>query len=242
MERETDELRIDAIQTRWSLVRNAHAPGAAHSAEDARRLLVMRYIPAIRRYVGAIVKDAEEADDLAQDFAMRLMKGDFAGADPNRGRFRDLLKMAIRNMVKNHWDKANRRRPVDADLSLLDDDRASEQEAEWNAVWRRSVLDQTWSRMLADDGGQPSPGYRVLKLRVQYPDATSDELAEKLGQQLKSPVKADACRQMLRRARLRFAAHLLDEIKAGLDDETESRVQEELADLGLLEWFRDNSV
>jgi hypothetical protein len=58
MERETYELRIDAIQTRWSLVRNAHAPGAAHSAEDARRFLVMRYIPAIRRYVGAIVKDA----------------------------------------------------------------------------------------------------------------------------------------------------------------------------------------
>lgn len=242
MEREADELRIDAIQTRWSLVRHAHASGAAQSSADARRMLVMRYIPAIRRYVGAIVKDHEEADDLAQDFAMRLMNGDFAGADPNRGRFRDLLKMAIRNMVKNHWDKANRRRPVDTDLSLLDDARTSEQEAEWNAVWKRSVLDQTWSRLLAEDGGQPSPGYRVLKLRVQFPEATSETLAEKLGQLLKSPVKADACRQILRRARLRFAAHLLDEIKAGLDDEREDRVQEELADLGLLEWFRDNQI
>ena len=82
MERESEDLRIDAIQTRWSLVRNAHSPGAAQSAEDARRMLVMRYIPAIRRYVGAIVKDAEEADDLAQDFAMRLMKGDSPGPIP----------------------------------------------------------------------------------------------------------------------------------------------------------------
>jgi len=235
-----DNPRIDAIQTRWSLVRSAHASTEGQTAEEARRLLVMRYIPAIRRYVGAIINDSDQADDLAQDFAMRLMKGDFAGADPNRGRFRDLLKMAIRNMVKNHWDKSNRRKPVEADLSLINDDSDDEQESQWTAVWQRSVLDQTWARMLSDDGGKPSPGYRVLKLRVQFPDATSDELAEKLGAQLKSPVKPDACRQMLRRARLRFAAHLLDEIKAGLADESEERIQEELADLGLLDWFRDN--
>ncbi len=230
--------KIEAIETRWSLIRNAHDPHQAQTAEEARRSLVIRYMAAIRRYVGAIVANDVEADDLAQDFAIRMMKGDFAGADPNRGRFRDLLKTAIRNMVKNHWAKANRHRASDADLERIDDASSSQQDAEWTAAWRKSVLDQTWARMLADDGGKPSPGYLMLKLRVLMPDASSEELADTLSQQIGSPVKADAGRQILRRARARFAAHLLDEIKAGLSDESDERVEEDLAELGLLEWFK----
>jgi RNA polymerase sigma-70 factor (ECF subfamily) len=238
---DSDDLpRIDAIQTRWSLVTSAHATTEQRSAEDARRLLVMRYIPAIRRYVGAILNDPEQADDLTQDFAMRMMKGDFAGANPHRGRFRDLLKTAVRNMVKNHWEKSNRRRPVDHDLERLHDDQDQQQDAQWTAAWRKSVIDQTWARMLADEEGKPSPGYQMLKLRTQFPDDSSEALAHKLSEMLKTPIKPDTGRQMLRRARQRFVAHLLDEIRAGIADESDDRVQEELADLGLLEWMRES--
>ena len=114
----TDE-RIEAIQTRWSLIRNAHLAGQPESASEARRLLVLRYAPAIRRYLGGIVRNDEDADELSQDVMLRLMRGDFAGADPTRGRFRDLLKTAIRNMVKSSWQKAGRRKTVDAELDLV---------------------------------------------------------------------------------------------------------------------------
>ncbi|HMP79959.1 MAG TPA: sigma-70 family RNA polymerase sigma factor [Pirellulaceae bacterium] len=236
-----DSERIENIKTRWTLVRYAHQMGDAVSASEARQQLVLRYLPAVRRYVGAIMGNTDEADDLAQEFSLRLMKGDFAGADPHRGRFRDLLKTAVRNMVRKHWEKSNRRRPVEADLSMLGDSSDDDRDAHWTAAWQQSVLDQTWARMLAEDQGSPSPGFRLLKLRVKNPDASSEELAEELSRRLQKEIKPDTCRQMLKRARHRFAAHLLDEIKASLDDESDERVQQELADLGLLTWFREKA-
>ncbi len=91
--------RIDAISTRWSLLRIAH--GTHPDTSKARQMLVLRYASAVRKYVGAIVRKGEDADELAQDVVLRLMRGDFAGADPTKGRFRDFLKMAVRNMIHN---------------------------------------------------------------------------------------------------------------------------------------------
>ncbi len=156
------EERIEAIQTRWSLIRNAHLQGQPESAGEARRLLVMRYAPAIRRYLGGIVRDDEEANELSQDVMLRLMRGDFAGADPGRGRFRDLLKTALRNMVRTSWQKSGRRKTVDAELDLIGRE-DSAQDAEWTAQWRKSVLDNTWNRLLAEEGGKPGPAYHALE-------------------------------------------------------------------------------
>ena len=66
---------------------------------------MLRYSAAIRRYMRAILQDHARADELAQDAVVRLLSGDFAGADPNRGRFRDLLEVSVRNMARNHWEK-----------------------------------------------------------------------------------------------------------------------------------------
>ena len=232
------EERIEAIQTRWSLIRNAHLTGQPDSASEARRLLLMRYAPAIRRYLGGIVRNDDEADELSQDVMLRLMRGDFAGADPGRGRFRDLLKTAIRNMVRSSWQKSGRRRTVDTELDLIGNQDEATQDAEWTQLWRKSVLDHTWSRMLAEEGGKPGSAYHALKLKTESPDASSEALAEKLSRSTGTVIRADNCRQILRRARARFVAHLLDEVRAGLDSESDDRLQEELAALGLLELVR----
>ncbi len=229
--------RLDAIPTRWSLVQQAHATGP-QTATAARQALVLRYAKSIRRYVGGMVRSAEDADELAQDVVMRLMKGDFGGADPTRGRFRDLLKTATRNMVHNHWQKANRRKTADADLDLVGRD--DESDARWEAEWQANVLDHAWAALKGAEKKMPtSPAYTLLKLRTEFPDATSDELAEKLGAKTKTTVRADACRQMLRRARLRFAEALVTEIGVGLADPSPARVAEELAALGLLGYVQD---
>jgi RNA polymerase sigma factor (sigma-70 family) len=229
--------RLEAIPTRWSLVQQAHATGP-QSATAARQALVLRYARSIRRYVGGMVKNAEDADELAQDVVMRLMKGDFGGADPTRGRFRDLLKTATRNMVQNHWAKGNRRKTADADLNLVG--KEDEADPRWDAEWQASVLDHAWAALKEAERKTPtSPAYTLLKLRADNPDATSDELAERLSAKTKSPVRADACRQMLRRARLRFAEALVMEIGVGLADPSPARVAEELAALGLLGYVQD---
>jgi hypothetical protein len=232
--------RLDRIETRWSLVRQAHAAGTGASAEQARGVLVMRYASALRRYVGGIVKDRDEADELSQDFIMRLLKGDFAGADPDRGRFRDLLKAAVRNMIRNHWSKQNRRRPAVVDFDSVADNSENEIEASWLTAWQTNVLDHAWGALKDFERSSPgNPAHTLLKWRTEFPDETSDQLAARLTQKVGSTVQPAAARQMLRRARLRFADLLVKEIAMGMDNPTPAQIEEELAALGLLEHVRD---
>ena len=235
---EADGSRLDAIPTQWSVVRGAHAAGAPPSAVAARQALVVRYAKAIRRYVGGVVRSGEDADELAQEVVVRLLKGDFGGADPDRGRFRDLLKAAVRNLTRNHWARENRRRGSDAGLDRL----AAPDDADgaWEVEWRRTVLDHAWAALKAHERARPNPPtFTLLRLRVDSPDATSDELAAALAAKSGTPVRADACRQLLRRARLRFAEALVAELRAGLADPSPVRVMEELAALGLLDYVKD---
>jgi len=230
--------RLEAIQTRWSLIHQAHVAGTPQNATVARQALVLRYAKSVRRYVGGIVQASDDADELAQDVVMRLMKGDFAGADPNRGRFRDLLKTAVRNMVRNHWAKANRRRPADVQLDAIAGSEAAD--PAWDAEFQRNVLEHAWDALRDFERKMPTnPAYTLLKLRAEFPDANSDDLAAKLGAKLGKAIRADAGRQMLRRARLRFAEALVDEVACGLADPSPARVAEELASLGLLVYVKD---
>jgi RNA polymerase sigma-70 factor (ECF subfamily) len=220
-------------------VRRAHHASLV-SAEQARNDLVLRYASAIRRYVGALMRDDAGSDEVAQDVVLRLLSGDFAGADPNRGRFRQLLKTAIRNMVRNQWAKDNRRRTADVDV---DDVRLSSDDAddaEWLENWRTALLDLTWSALQEYERTQPSSSAcQLLRLRTNYPDATSDELAERLSKITGQPIKADAVRQKLRRARVKFAELLIEELADGLETPSVDRVEEELVALQLYDYVRD---
>ena len=166
--------------------------------------MVLRYAKAVRGYVGGMLKNREDADELAQEVIVRLLKGDFAGADPTRGRFRDLLKTAARNMVRNFWEKQARRRPVDADLGTVAECTATADP--WLAAWQKTVLDHVWSALQDVERANPkNTAHTLLRLRTEFPDDTSEQLADRLGQKLNSVMRADSCRQVLRRARLNFA-------------------------------------
>ncbi len=231
--------RIEAISTRWTLLQAAHG-GSTTTAGEARNALVLRYTPAVRRYVGALLRNDDEADDLAQDVVLRLLGGDFAGADPARGRFRDLLKVAVRNMVRNHWSKQKRRRAADVDVDKLGVAAEGADEQSWLASWRRSVLDLAWNALQQEERKRAgSVAYTLLRLRADHPDDTSEQLAARLAEKTGKPMRADAVRQKLHRAREQFADVLLAEIARGLDPPTPERIEEELVDLGLIELVRD---
>ena len=227
--------RIDAISTQWSLVRRAHVQGKPESASEARQGPVMRYAPAVRKYLGGILRVSEQADELSQDVIVRLLRGDFAGADPNRGRFRDLLKTAVRNLAHKHWEKSKVRKTVDAELDLVQGD-APHDDA-WQTAWQGTVVEHVWS-VLEDDERQEKgvPAFTVLQLRTKYPDENSEQLAARLSEQLKTPIRPDAWRQMLRRSRVKFAEALVSEVRMGLDDPASHAVQDELAAMGLLDY------
>jgi RNA polymerase sigma factor (sigma-70 family) len=231
-------LRLERIETQWSLIKRAHGSHAPTAAE-ARQTLVLRYSSAIRRYVGAMTGNQEDSHEIAQDVIVKLLQGDFAGADVERGRFRDLLKTAIRNMVRNFWSRQQRRRPAELDLDQVSDEPTGQVDP-WLDGWRKNVLELTWSALenyeREHEGRIP---YTILQLRSKFPTASSQQLADHLSQRLGRPVEAPAVRQQLRRARLRFADLLVREVAEGLDQPTPDRIQEELVNLGLFEYVKD---
>src|SRR5262245_50273843 len=107
-ERQSIQTRIDEISTRWTMLFQAHTPGDA--AQAARQALVQRYRGAVYRYRLGAVRDEGVAKELAQEFAVRFLHGDFRRADPERGRFRDYLKTALIHLVNDH-KKDRRQQP-----------------------------------------------------------------------------------------------------------------------------------
>src|SRR4051812_10671065 len=91
----------------------AQAPGldqiSTHSPmiEDPGQF-VLRYAPAIRSYLRALLKDSDGAEEVSQDFLVRGLLRGFVRTTELRGRFRHYLKAAVRNAAMNHLQ---RRRP-----------------------------------------------------------------------------------------------------------------------------------
>jgi RNA polymerase sigma-70 factor (ECF subfamily) len=229
--------RLEAISTRWSLLRRAHDGLAATMAGEARQALVLRYIQAIERYVGALLQHSDEAADVAQDVVVRLLAGNFANVDPQRGRFRDFLKTAIRNTVRNQWNQQKRRRKVDFDVAQLPDEDEADEKT-WESQWRTVVLDLAWRALEQyQQSHSGSVAYTVMRLRVDHPDDTSEQLAVRLSQATGRPVRPETLRQRLHRARDQFTDLLIAEVAKGLADPTPDKIEDELVALGLTEYL-----
>src|SRR5687768_3474394 len=99
---ETPCQRLNCIDTSWSALHRAHQ-GQGDEVVSAQELLLQRYYHPIYRYLRAMVRDGDAAEELTHEFVVRFLRGDFKSADPSRGRFRDLLKQALRHLVIDHW-------------------------------------------------------------------------------------------------------------------------------------------
>src|SRR5262245_26787031 len=129
--------RLDNISTQHSLLREAQQPSPA-SGVAARQALVMRYNRAVRRYLGALLRDEQDADEVAQEVVLKMLRGDFAGVKPERGRFRAYLKMAARSTALSYLSRKQRAPAPRDDLDLQAPDGAGEEQ--WLAGWRKSLL------------------------------------------------------------------------------------------------------
>lgn len=230
--------RLDGISTPWNVVRQAHAEGSPE-ATQARVALVLRYHDAVRRYVAAMLPDRHDAEEVAQDTVVRLLEGRFAAAAPDRGRFRDLLKVSVRNLVIAHLERRRR----DAGLPLDGHDPAAEAPDPpdvWEAECRAVLLRQAWTELETLEFNRPgNPLHTVLRLRADHFGENSASLAERISAACGRAVTVANARQLLRRARLAFAEALVRQVAAGLALPTADAVAQELADLGLIEHVRD---
>src|SRR5436190_8555481 len=84
--------RLSQVQTLWTVVCLAHAEGPADAVRAAQDQLMKRYSKVVHRYLLGALRDADAADELSQEFALRFVRGDLKRPDRLRGRFRDFLK------------------------------------------------------------------------------------------------------------------------------------------------------
>ncbi len=201
--------------------------------------MLLRYCGAIYRYLVRVVKDANVADELAQEFALRFVQGKFQNVDPSRGRFRDYIKTCLFNLIREHFRKAARN-----PQELLQDASAGPEvieleEADFVEGWRDETLTKTWDALAKHEKESGQVYHTVLDYRTQHPDLTSAQLAEALTKQLGRPLTPSGVRQLVHRARERFANLLIDEVASSVQSQNIDDVADELGELGLLPYCKD---
>jgi RNA polymerase sigma-70 factor (ECF subfamily) len=231
---------LSQLSTLWSVVCRAHQ-GPEDAMRAARQRLLERYGGAVRRYLAGAVRERDATDELLQEFAYRFLRGDFRRANPERGRFRNFLKTALCRLVVQYRRRRQRALPLREDageLAHVDPDPAEGFDHDFLCSWRDELLARAWNALqrIQDETGQPF--YVVLRFRADHTDVKSPQMAAQLSAQLGIPLTAGGVRQLLHRARDHFAAALLDEVVQSLDTPTQECLEEELLELGLLDYCR----
>jgi hypothetical protein len=198
-------------------------PTAEADAVRLDRLIRLYWTPLRIFLVASFPSLKDQADVLLQEFAEdKILKtGWLQRADRERGKFRDFLKISLRNFVLDRLSRAEvKRAPLSLDELEVDLPAAEETAEAFDLTWVRTVLAETLRRMEADckDPAEEQPRrsqiwemFRIRLLEPFFNDAPQvpyDQLIESFG--LKSPTDAS---NMLLSAKRIFKAHLTRVIK-----------------------------
>src|SRR5262249_3685254 len=157
-----------------------------------------RYRPAVYRYLLACLSDADAADELFQEFSLRFVRGDFRNANPEKGRFRDLLKSALYHLIVDHHKKKQRAMPQ---VAPDGPEPTASAASTWNsdrqflAAWRTDLLTRTWEALELEEKRTGRPLHLVLHFRAAYPDLRSAQMAEQLSNRVGKEFSADWVRK-----------------------------------------------
>lgn len=233
---EKSAARLSQIQTNWSQLFAATRP-SGEATTEAQRQLLLNYSGAVFRYLVGTVRNEDTASDLAQDFAVRFLRGDFRSVTPEKGRFRDFLKRTLSNLVNDHFRKhkteQNRLQTAAKNETLISETTADTFDQDWVI----EILRRTWEALKQHQQHNSTAYYAVLRARAESPEMNSRELCEVLSVELPQQTVNEAwVRQNVSRARKVFATLLRAEVAATLKDGRPEIVDEELVALGLLKY------
>ena len=232
---ETPDARLSHLATPWTAMGQAHTPDG--NAEDAQALILDRYRPAVARYLHKLAGNTDAAEELAQEFALRFLRGDFKNARPERGRFRDYIKAARRNLVNDY----HRQRGASVG-TLPPESQIAGGEAladlEFNDIWKKELVLRAWAALRADAEINGRLYYEALRLKADDPKRQAEDVAQLLAEHYRKPFTAAAVRQLQHRAREQFAGFLRDAVRATMPPGDAQDLDEELADLGLLAYVK----
>jgi RNA polymerase sigma-70 factor (ECF subfamily) len=227
---------LNQIETLWPVLMRAH-DGASGEAGAAQLTILQRYRPAVYRYLRACLGDADAADEVWQDFSLRFVRGDFRNANPEKGRFRDLLKTAIYHMIIDHHKRRKRSMAhLSPDGPEPQDDAPempSASDLKFLEAWRNELLNRCWEALAEEERRTGRLVHTVLRCRAANQEMRSHDLAVVLTKQLNRPITADWVRKWVAIARNRFAAQMLREVAGSLKEPDVDAVEQELIDLEL---------
>jgi RNA polymerase sigma factor (sigma-70 family) len=230
------EERLTDISTIWTTISSAHAAGPKSQA--AMEELVGRYHDAVTRSIHLKVRDKHLADEVLQEFWTKLLTGKLAGADKSKGRFRDYLRTVLHRLIIDHF-RTRKLQPLPPG-DLLDSSRPDE---DFNRVWREAVINRVWSRLETYQATTPKNRYAtVLQLRRDFPKASIEDIAEKLGEITRTTVRPEAFRKNLQRARSKFIELLIQELRETIHPTSTEDIEAEIFDLGLGHLYRRYST
>jgi hypothetical protein len=127
--------------------------------------------------------------------------------------------------------------PDDA-AELAADPGEVESDRQFLESWCDDLLARTWAALAETEARTRQPYYAVLRFQADHPELRSPQMAEQLTAQLGRPFTAAGVRQALHRAREKFADRLLDEVTHSLDSPTAEGLEEELVELGLIDYCK----
>jgi RNA polymerase sigma-70 factor (ECF subfamily) len=222
--------------TRWSLIlTSADLTGDDQKAQQALSELCRLYWRPIFSFVCRRGHSATDAQDLTQDFFLMMLEGNWLRhADPNRGRFRNLLLKSLTNFLNDAAEKRHaRKRGGDVQFVSWDDWMAeapsqltvSSQALEsWPAErlfdlrWAATVVEQALRRLREEcESLGKLRAFEALHscLGAEREDVSYPALAQTLG------VPEATVKRLVHRLRQRYRSLLREEVAETVADPAE---------------------
>jgi len=218
------------VTTHWSVVLAAGNPTSPRAAEALEKLCRTYWYP-LYAYVRRCGYDHANAEDLTQEFFLRLLAKDYLSrADPSKGRFRSFLLRGIKNLLCDEQDKAHRlKRGGGRRLISFDQQEAEHRyglepveeltperlfERSWAATLLAAAAGRLRDEYLA--AGQGELYEQLTEFRLDSPEQRAyGEVAEQLG------MSESAVKSAIRRLRQRHQALVRDAIAQTVEDPAE---------------------
>ena len=153
------------VTTRWSIVLSAKEKGSPDSASALETLCRTYWYP-LYAFVRSSGYSPHDAQDLTQEFFARLLAKDYLRVvDPEKGRFRTFLKMAVKRFLTNEWERVRACKRGGGQAHLVLDTTLMEarfQEQSVNSLTPDSLYDRQWAlALLGEAMGRLEQEYRI---------------------------------------------------------------------------------
>jgi RNA polymerase sigma factor (sigma-70 family) len=216
--------------THWSVVLAASQADGTRAAEALETLCRAYWYP-VYAYTRRRGYEVEEAQDLTQEFFVRLLEKNWLGqADRDRGRFRSFLLSALKNFLANEWRRSHQQKRGGGRVPVSLDDTAevrylrepaceASPDKDYERRWALTLFDRALER-LRGQYGESDKGRTFELLQDCLWQEGSEAEYQRVGEQLGLTVSAVS--SAAHRMRQRYRELVREEITQTVDGPSEA--------------------